>query len=223
VSSDIVSIKGTRNGLLILLDPSHEFEDIKKTLLSKLELSRGFFKGAIFTLSQGQQEIPADQKDELEGICLQYGLIPNPDKAASKKTEEIASIIADISKPARKNTHAPAQTDIGEAALMVRRSLRSGQRVVHKGHIIVLGDVHQGAEVISGGNVVVIGSCRGIVHAGAEGNKSAFVVARKLDPTTLSIAERRLSPEGSKSIPNDCQIAKLSGQNFVFEKYQPGR
>ena len=223
MSSDIVSIKGTRNGLLILLDPNYEFEEIRKTLLSKLESSRGFFKDAKFTLSQGHQVIPADQKDELESICRQYGLIPNPDKDASIKTEKIAAIITDISKPAHNITHAPAKSEMGEAALMVRRSLRSGQRVVHQGHIIVLGDVHQGAEVISGGNVVVIGSCRGIVHAGAEGNKAAFVVARKLDPTTLSIAERRLSPEGSKSIPSDCQIAKLSGQNFVFEKYQPGR
>jgi septum site-determining protein MinC len=192
VSSDIVSIKGTRNGLLILLDPNHEFEEIKRTLLSKMESARGFFKGAKFNLSQGEQEIPADQRAELENICRQFGLIPNTEKAASIKTDKIATIDTGISKPVRKISRSPAPSDIGEAALMVRRSLRSGQRVTHDSHIIVLGDVHPGAEVISGGNVVVIGG-------------------------------KRLSSEISKSMLNECQVARLSGHNFIFEKFQPGR
>lgn len=223
MSSDIVSIKGTRNGLLIMLDPNHDYEEIRKTLLNKMESARGFFKGAKFTLSQGRQEIPVNQKDELERICQQYGLIPNTDKAASIKTNENTEYNNDISKPVRKTTHVSAQSDIGEAALMVRRSLRSGQRITHEGHIIVLGDIHPGAEVISGGNVLVIGSCRGMVHAGAGGNASAKVIARRLEPTSLSIAGKRLSQELSKTLPNECQVVRLSGSNFVFEKFQPGR
>lgn len=223
MSSDIVSIKGTRNGLLIILDPNHDYEDIKKTLLSKMESARGFFKGAKFTLSQGHQEIPVNQKDELESICQQYGLIPNTDKAASININKIAEINTGISKPGRKITHVSAQSDIGEAALLVKRSLRSGQRITHEGHIIVLGDIHPGAEVISGGNVLVIGSCRGMVHAGAGGNASAKIIARRLEPTSLSIAGKRLSQELSKTMPNKCQVVRLSGSNFVFEKLQTGR
>jgi septum site-determining protein MinC len=188
-----------------------------------MESARGFFKGAKFTLSQGHQEIPANQKDELESICQQYGLIPNTDKVASIKTSVITDLNTDISKPERKMTSVSAQSDIGEAALMVRRSLRSGQRITHEGHIIVLGDIHPGAEVISGGNVLVIGSCRGMVHAGAGGNSSAKVIARRLDPTSLSIAGKRLSQELSKSMPNECQVVRLSGTNFVFEKLHTGR
>lgn len=216
MGSDLVSIKGTRNGLLILLDPSRDYEEIRKTLLSKMESARGFFKGAKFSLSQGHQEIPVNQKDELENICRQYGLIPNSDKAAPIR-------IVHKENPAPKITRVTAKPEIGEDALMVRRSLRSGQRITHEGHIVILGDIHPGAEVISGGNVLVIGSCRGMVHAGAGGNRSAKVIARRLNPTSLSIAEKRLSPETSKTMPKECQVAKLSGQNFIFEKYQPGR
>lgn len=216
MGSDLVSIKGTRNGLLILLEPNRDFEEIRKTLLSKMESARGFFKGAKFSLSQGPDEIPVNQKDELENICRQYGLIPNTDKVATIRPVMKAS-------PAPAVAHAAARPSAGEAALMVRRSLRSGQRVTHEGHVVVLGDVNPGAEVISGGNVVVVGSCRGMVHAGAGGDRSAKVIAGRLRPTSLSIAEKRLSAEISKNIPDECQTVRLSGQNFVFEKYAPGR
>lgn len=219
MGSDLVSIKGTRNGLLILLEPNREFEEIRKTLQSKMESARGFFKGAKFSLSQGPHEIPVNQKDELENICRQYGLIPNTDKVAA-----IRPVRQENPAPkAKAVARAAAKPEIGEAALMVRRSLRSGQRITHEGHVIVLGDVNPGAEVISGGNVVVIGSCRGMVHAGAGGNRSAKIIAGRLRPTSLSIAEKRLAADSSKSMLNECQTVRLSGQNFVFEKYVPGR
>ncbi len=216
MASDLVSIKGTRNGLLILLDPNRDYEEIRQTLRSKMESARGFFKGAKFSLSQGTNEIPVKQKNELENICRQYGLIPNTDKVAPVRVRQ-------KEKKAAAASSSTAKPEIGEAALMVRRSLRSGQRVTNKGHIIVLGDVNPGAEVISGGNVMVIGSCRGMVHAGAGGNRSAKVIARRLNPTSLSIAGTRLSPEITKSMLNEYQTVRLSNQNFVFEKYTPGR
>ncbi|MDD2553268.1 MAG: septum site-determining protein MinC [Desulfotomaculaceae bacterium] len=216
MSSDLVSIKGTRNGLLILLDPNRDYEEIRQTLMSKMESARGFFKGAKFSISQGPNEIPIKQKDELVNICRQYGLIPNTDKAALVR---IMQKERKTSEAARGST----KPEIGEAALMVRRSLRSGQRVTYEGHIIVLGDVNPGAEVISGGNVMVIGNCRGMVHAGAGGNRLAKVIARRLNPTSLSIAENKLSPEISKSMVSEYQAVRLSGQEFIFEKYMPGR
>ncbi|HPZ05539.1 MAG TPA: septum site-determining protein MinC, partial [Clostridiales bacterium] len=54
---------------------------------------------------------------------------------------------------------------------------------------VVLGDVNPGAEVVATGNVVVMGSLRGMVHAGADGNKEAIVAALSLQPTQLRIAD----------------------------------
>ena len=39
------------------------------------------------------------------------------------------------------------------------------------------------------GNVIVMGSLRGIVHAGADGNKESVVAALNLQPTQLRIAD----------------------------------
>lgn len=212
---DMVSIKGTRNGLVIILDPNREFEEIRHTLLSKMESARGFFKGAKFSFFQGQQDIPIHQKNELENICRQFGLVPNPENQAVLRT--------DFAEGPRRMPLASSKSDIGEAALMVRRSLRSGQRISHQGHIVLLGNVHYGAEVVSGGNVLVMGSCLGIIHAGAGGDRTAKVVAHRLAPTVLSIADRRSSPEQIVSIPEGSQVARLSGQEIIFEPYQVGR
>ncbi len=216
MASDLVCIKGTRNGLLILLDPNKDYDEIRQTLRTKMESARGFFKGAKFSLSQGPDEIPVKQKDELENICRQYGLIPSKEIAAPAR-------IMWKERNAPASTRPAAKPEIGEAALMVGRSLRSGQSVVNDGHIVVLGDVNPGAEVVSGGDIMVIGSCRGTIHAGAWGNRSAKVIARRLSPTSLSIAGTRLSPEKTKPMQNQYFTVRLSGEDFIFEKYMPGR
>lgn len=73
-------------------------------------------------------------------------------------------------------------------ALVINKTLRSGQKVVHDGSVVVIGDVNPGAEVIAGEDIIVLGSCRGIAHAGASGNKAATITACKLLAAQLRIA-----------------------------------
>jgi len=80
---------------------------------------------------------------------------------------------------------APAEDP--DAAMMVRRTLRSGIRVHHPGSIVILGDVHPGAEVVAGGDVLVWGKLHGTVHAGAFGDNGAVVCALDFAPTQLRI------------------------------------
>ena len=213
---DMVNIKGTRNGLVIVLDPSREFEEIKHTLLRKMESAKGFFKGAQFSFLAGQGDISAHQKNELENICRQYGLVPNAEERVRSRNG-----FSDGSRRKALSPSRSAATD--EAALMVRRSLRSGQCITYPRHVVVLGDIHPGAEVVSGGDVLVLGSCRGVIHAGAGGDHAAKVIARRLAPTVLTIAGRRCPPEVTAHIPAGCQVARLSDQKIVFEDYQTGR
>ena len=77
---EMVVFKGTRNGLVIVLDPNREYEEIRNTLLKKMESAKGFFKGAKFSFFNGQQAIPENQKSELENICRQFGLVPNAEE-----------------------------------------------------------------------------------------------------------------------------------------------
>src|SRR3990170_3937120 len=87
---------------------------------------------------------------------------------------------------------------LGDEAVLVKRTLRSGNTIRHPGHVVVIGDVNPGAEIIAGGDVVVWGRLRGVVHAGAKGDSGAVVCALDLSPTQLRIADQiAVSPERS--------------------------
>jgi len=72
--------------------------------------------------------------------------------------------------------------------LYLRQTLRSGQAVSHKGHLVIIGDVNPGAEVLAEGDITVWGALRGIAHAGIGGNTRAEIRALKLQPVQLRIA-----------------------------------
>jgi septum site-determining protein MinC len=107
----------------------------------------------------------------------------------------------------------------GEQAVFLRRTLRSGHKVKHPGHIIVLGDVNPGAELVAGGNIIVWGRLRGVVHAGAMGDQDAVVCSLDLSPTQLRIADKISvsPPRKGKTRP---EIARLvDGQVTAHDWY----
>lgn len=189
MSGEAVSIKGTKNGLVIIFNPDLDIEEIKSSLKSKMENSRGFFKGAKVSVYDFRNGTAHRYTDELEGICRQYGLIPSrevswPPAAAGESLAE--------SPPAKKKR--PQVVPIrqhahpgGEQALLVTRTLRSGHKISSRRSIIITGDVNPGAEVVSEGSIYVLGSCKGTVHAGSAGNLMAEVLALKLQPVVLRI------------------------------------
>jgi septum site-determining protein MinC len=116
-------------------------------------------------------------------------------------------------------------------ALLVRRTLRSGQVVRHPGSVVVVGDVNAGAEIVAGGDVVVWGTLRGVVHAGAMGDDSAVVCALTLAPTQLRIsAQIAVSPEEQKQTgrwfqpwkrlaSNGPERARLHDDHIIVERW----
>ena len=68
-------------------------------------------------------------------------------------------------------------------------SLRSGQRLEFEGSIVIIGDVNAGAEVVASENIVVLGILRGLAHAGAKGNKDAFIEASEIEAVQIRIAD----------------------------------
>ncbi len=86
----------------------------------------------------------------------------------------------------------PAPADGGTGAapgiLYLRQTLRSGQSVSHKGHLVIIGDVNPGAEVTADGDITVWGALRGIAHAGLNGDAAAEIRALRLEPIQLRIA-----------------------------------
>ncbi|MFZ5596909.1 MAG: septum site-determining protein MinC [Bacillota bacterium] len=110
--------------------------------------------------------------------------------------------------------------DGDENSILIRRTMRSGQKFYYDGNVIVMGDVNPGAEVVATGNVIVMGQLRGVVHAGAEGDESAIVIAFRLLPTQLRIANHITRPPDDE-VPNITapEIARIKNGVVTIESY----
>jgi septum site-determining protein MinC len=101
-------------------------------------------------------------------------------KAGPVRTAVATASVA-IPQPARA-------VPVGVATLYHRGTLRGGQALHNLGNLVVIGDVNPGAELVASGDIVVFGALRGVAHAGAQGDRSARVIALELAPTQLRIA-----------------------------------
>lgn len=243
MNSDIINIKGTRNGLVICLDSGHDFEELKKTLKSKIESGRGFFKGAKFTFHLGFNTLTAEKTRELEEICCQHGLVPDKDIAWTphpmpeqpfdkpvvtlpKKRPEGAreKAMADNVRPLMREA-SPSLPSVGITAadkkpcLLINHSLRSGQKVNYNGNVVMLGDLNPGSEITAAGDIVILGSLRGVVHAGAKGDQSSIIMAYRLNPVQLRIASTISRPPENNQLSPYPEIARLQNGQMVIESY----
>lgn len=73
--------------------------------------------------------------------------------------------------------------------LYLETTIRSGREIRHPGNVVIIGDLNPGGTVIAQGDIVIWGILRGIAHAGAEGNRGARIMALKMNPTQLRIAD----------------------------------
>lgn len=125
----------------------------------------------------------------------------------------------------RKTPVSYSQEDVEgeENTILIRRTLRSGQKFYYEGNVIVMGDVNPGAEVVATGHVIVMGQMRGMVHAGAEGDESAMVMAFRLLPTQLRIANHITRPPDDEEPGTFPEVAKIRNGVVTIESYQTGR
>ncbi|NJO40044.1 MAG: septum site-determining protein MinC [Cyanobacteria bacterium CRU_2_1] len=73
--------------------------------------------------------------------------------------------------------------------LYIQTTLRSGVEVRHPGTVVVMGDVNPGSSIVADGDVLVWGALRGVAQAGAAGNTRCLIMALRLDPTQIRIAD----------------------------------
>lgn len=111
-----------------------------------------------------------------------------------------------------------------ENTILVQRTLRSGQSVSYDGNIVIMGDVNPGAEVTAAGDIVVMGTLRGVVHAGATGDLAAVVLAFKLQPTQLRIANHiTRAPDQELSTLASPEMASIKDGVMTIEAFSADR
>ncbi len=185
---DLVSIKGGKEGLRVQLDEQADWQAVLRALRTHLEQGGNtFFAGARLQIDVGDRELDEPQLTEILGLMAQHGVQPEA-LAATTRTSRNAARAAGLRARVGIPEEAAAPPILPESeAMLISRTVRSGQVVRHQGHITLVGDLNPGAEIIAGGSVVVWGRLRGMVHAGALGDGNAVICALELRPTQLRI------------------------------------
>lgn len=209
-----VALKGTREGLVLYLDPAADFEVLMKELDKLLKDSVQFLQGASVRCYSGEKEYTKDEHARLEAVLREQKL-----ELAGWLTSE------DVSGPSKVQSNTTDNKETGHweegmvegSCLFVERTLRSGKSVQFDGHVVVLGDVNPGAEIIATGNIAVFGSLRGVAHAGATGERNASVSAYHLAPTQLRIADLVARAPDEEAGGRGPEIARIKNDQLIVE------
>ena len=187
MSEEKIKIKGENDGLMLEFPPDLSFLEIVEELSRKLDSGSGFFlRGTLVRVPRNR--FSKEELAELQELFRTHGLICRLEKPVPMRS---ASPVPPSPKPAAASVSPQeAMQDAPELQrmLVIDKTLRGGQAGETEGSVIVFGNVNPGAQITAGGSVDIRGTCRGLVHAGAAGDSTAFIIADHLMPTQIRIA-----------------------------------
>ncbi|HBL11143.1 MAG TPA: septum site-determining protein MinC [Cyanobacteria bacterium UBA11162] len=143
----------------------------------------------------------------------------------SRRQTAVAAAAAGYSVEQQSPTYSLNQTPTQPPQLLaeplyLQMTVRSGVEIRHPGTIVILGDLNPGGTVVAAGDIFIWGSLRGVAHAGAGGNRSCRIMALKMEPTQLRIADAvarapetpptHFHPEVAYVTPEGIRIARAS-------------
>jgi len=213
-----IVFKGTAEGLIIVIPNEYTPDRIMSEMEAKVSAASRFFKGAKIKVAYRGPQISEEDEarlkailDEKSGAVIE-SFSREEEGVQPQKTEAPPAPAAGI----RRFFSGDANED---SCKFIRSTVRGGTRIEYDGSVVVMGDVNPGSEIIASGNVIVLGTLRGMVHAGAGGNRDAFVYALSLKPTQIRIAEAiaRRPPDDPEDQAFSPEIATIRDGLIIVE------
>lgn len=211
-----MTIKGTKSGIILVLNKSTPFDQLEGEIASKFQEASSFFGDRNMGLMIRGRALSSRESDKVIDIIqsnssLKITCIIEEDSAYEQ-------IFVRGLEQAKENTESADASliesdipDLNDAEIFYG-NLRSGQDISSKKSIILLGDVKPGATVTSFGSIFVLGELRGNAFAGAAGEKRAVVMAMDLNPLQIRIADAiAISPDAEKGPKLKPRKKKLLG------------
>ncbi|MFB4162917.1 septum site-determining protein MinC [Alteribacillus sp. JSM 102045] len=174
-AKNLVTIKGTKDGLTIILDDQCSFEDLTKELKEKISQDKQVFGNGPevkVKVDAGYRYLQEHQEKKIKDLLEEA----EPIRVGEFHSEVISK------KEARREREETGLT-------AVTKIVRSGQVLRIRGDVLLLGDVNPGGIVEATGNVYILGTLKGIARAGVEGSKNTVVCASVMAPHQISISD----------------------------------
>ena len=220
MSGEIVKLKGNRGGLQLVFAPNADFESIRDDIQRKLEEGSRFFRrGTEIQIAPGV--LSEANEAVLRKLFHRHGVLfrveePVEPPPRPKTEQKPAAPPKPKPEPVVEPPKAIPSMDEPQM-LVVNRTIRSGQEIKTPGSVMICGNVNPGAQIIAGGSIDIRGACKGLVHAGAYGDTSAFIVADQLMPTQIRIADRIAQPPENMKKPQAAERASIKDGKIVIE------
>ena len=203
----LITIKGTREGLTLFIDDSCSFEAAARELREKLFANPPKDDEPVVSVrvKLNNRYLNEEQKKQLKLIIshenrftihsFESDVILREDALSWKEDSEIKTI---------------------------NRIVRSGQVLEVKGDLLLIGDVNPGGRVISTGNIYIMGSLYGIAHAGSKGDHDAFIAASFMRPSQLRIADyiSRAPDYESDGVYMECGLIDEELDKIIIDRLQ---
>ena len=205
-----VIIKGNKYGIIVVLDSTLDFSELKVDIAEKFRECSKFFGDAKMAITFEGRKLSAEEQREILDIIADNSEMhiicvmdtdENHEEACKKSVE---SKLLELSQ---------------RTGQFYKGTLRSGSVVEFETSVIIIGDVNSGARVVSKGNIIVLGALKGTAFAGATGNTNSFVVALDMSPIQIRIADRiaRSPDKPVKEEVKEPKIAFLEEDNIYIE------
>lgn len=209
--SELVTIKSSHSGIELRLNAELPFPDLLKAVEEKFRQSADFFKNAKMAVSFSGRTLSISEEEQLIQVITQ-----------TTNLEIICIIDHDERKELiykRAVTQCLSEREKSDGQFY-HGTLKRRQLIESESSIVILGDVEFGAKVVAKGNIIILGTLYGSVHAGAAGDRNAFIIALSMQPQRLVIgdieAKRQLIYQDSLSI-NGPQIAVVDGKRIYLD------
>ncbi|SCJ19647.1 Probable septum site-determining protein MinC [uncultured Clostridium sp.] len=214
-NEELIEFKGNKRGIVVNVKKKASFEEIRQSIIDKIESSVGFFNGAkIYSINY-------NHLSDIQLLQLKEDITSRFD---IEFIEEEVQVPFGFYETKYINNMRSGDNVEFEGDVVVMADMKPGCQVMATGSVVVMGNIKPGAKVVSYGNVVVMGKVEGFIHAGAKGNKNAYIVANNLNPMVLKIANyiaEAPDEEYAKSDDINPEIAFTSNEMIVIESYLP--
>src|SRR5438874_1825903 len=141
-----IAIKGTRNGLLLTLEPETPFGELLGALSDRLAEAPGFFRGAALAVDTSRRTLRGSERTQLEALLAHYqmSVMPLEQPASVPKEPEFTAAsppspvgASPVTQVQITNENGQAQRDPRESddTLFLRRTVRSGQAIRHASNV----------------------------------------------------------------------------------------
>src|SRR5216683_4908269 len=94
-----IAIKGTRNGLLLTLEPETPFSELLNALSNRLAEAPGFFRGASLAVDTSRRMLRVSERSQLEDLLAHYqmSVMPLDQLTAQRKNDEAETFSSPLS------------------------------------------------------------------------------------------------------------------------------